>query len=252
MKVLVTGGRGVLGRMLTPRLGAAGHEVVVSSRKEHAVPEGPEIRVLDLTDASSTEPALDGIDTVLHAASNAARSKTVDIEGTARLLEAAERAGVGHVVYISIVGVDQHPFPYYRAKLTAEGLVSDSATPDSILRATQFHEFLDRILASGGPIIPVFRGFEFQVIDSGAVADRLVALVDAGPQGRVDDIGGPRSEPMHDMAHSWKHATGSAKAIMPIPVFGRSAQAFRSKAHHTPNTLAGTTTWDDYLAAKYG
>lgn len=251
MKVLVTGGGGTLGRLLAPRLGTAGHDVVVTSRSEGAAPEGAELRVLDLAKGPVPTGTFDGVDTVIHAASDARRSKVVDVGGTSALMEVADRSDVVHVVYISIVGVDEHPFPYYRSKLEAEQLVEGAATPHSILRATQFHQFLDWILGSGGPIIPVFSDFEFQVIDGGVVADHLVELVAAGPQGRVPDIGGPRREKMHDMAHTWKDATGSGKVIMPVPVFGKSARAFRERRHHTPNALAGTPTWDEWLKTRY-
>jgi uncharacterized protein YbjT (DUF2867 family) len=251
MNVLVTGGHGTLGRLLTPRLQAAGHYVVVASRKERTTPEGTKSIVLDLSSGTLAEDTFDGIDAVVHTASNAGRSKTVDVTGTQLLIGVAERAGLDHFVYISIVGIDDHPFAYYRSKLEAERLITDGATPSTILRATQFHQFLDRIFGSFGPIIPVFNGFEWQVIDGGAVADRLVELIDAGPQGRVEDLGGPRSEPMHDMAHSWKEAAGSGKPIMPVPVFGKSAKAFRANIHHTPSRLVGTPTWDDYLATTY-
>ena len=251
-QVLVTGGRGTLGRLLVPGLQDAGHIVIVSSRRERTPPEGAELRVLDLSSGTIGEEIFDGIDVVIHAASNAGRSKAVDVTGTELLVGAAERASVGHIIYPSIVGIDDHPFPYYRSKLEAEGLIDAGATPHTILRATQFHQFLDRIFGSFGPIIPVFRGFEWQVIDGSVVADRLVELVATEPQGRVPDIGGPRSEPMHEMAHSWREASGSGKPIMPVPNFGKSRKAFLAKAHHTPNRVEASPTWDDYLAATYG
>ena len=251
MRVLVTGGQGTLGRLLAPRLQSAGHDVVVTSRKERTPPAGVELRVLDLSSGTVDEGIFDGVDAIVHTASNPGRSKVVDVTGTQMLVGASKRAGVDHIVYISIVGIDDHPFAYYRSKLEAEEMIEAGETPNTILRATQFHQFLDRIFGSFGPIIPVFNGFEWQVVDGGAIADRLVELVDAGPQGRVTDIGGPRSEPMHDMAHSWKKAVGSAKPIMPVPVFGKSARAFRAKVHHTPNRLARSPTWDGYLASAY-
>ncbi len=250
MNVLVTGGRGTLGRLLVPRLVAAGHDVIVTSRSDREPPPGTTLRRLDLTEEAIPPATLDGVDTIVHAASNPARTKSVDIEGTQRLLTAAHDAGVGHVVYLSIVGVDGHPFPYYKAKVAAERLIAEGDVPHTIFRATQFHEFLDRIFKTG-PIIAAFRGIEFQVIDGGVVADRLVELIAAGPAGRADDLGGPQGEDMRSMAERWKTATGTRQPLVPLPALGKAARAFKEKRHFTPNRAQGTPTWDDWLVATY-
>lgn len=249
MRVLVTGGRGVVGRLLVPRLLASGHDVEVSSRRSGTGPGGVPTRVLDLT-APIPDGTLDGFDVVVHAATNPARTKTVDVEGTSAIVQAAGRAGVGHLIYLSIVGIDGHPFPYYRAKVAAEHHVVGH-TGHTILRTTQFHEFLDRIFSTG-PVVAAFRGVEFQVIDGGVVADRLVELVAVGPGGRVADMGGPQSERMTTMAASWKEASASRKPVIRLPVFGRAARAFKAKQHHTPNATPGSPTWDEWLTRRYG
>jgi len=251
MRVLVTGGRGTFGRLVTPRLQAAGHEVIITSRSQGPAPEGTQCRVLDLSRSRVPPGILDGIDAIVHAASNPVRPVSVDVRGTALIAEAAEQAGTGHMVYLSIVGVDAHPFPYYKAKAAAERTIEAGTAPHSILRATQFHEFLDRIFRTG-PFITIFPGFEFQVIDGGAVAERVAELVAAGPQGRVADLGGPQTERMQRMATTWKQATGSRKPIVSMPVWGRTARAFRQRRHHSPNHATGTRTWDAWLSDTYG
>ena len=240
MTVLITGGRGVLGTLLKPRLENAGASVVVGSRTA-----GPSRVAFDISKPIDPRQ-LDGVTTVVHAASNPARTKAVDIDGTDRLLRACEAAGVEHVVYLSIVGIDNHPFPYYRAKLAAEQLIEAAEVPHSILRATQFHEFLARIFSTG-PVAIRFVGLEFQVIDGGVVADRLASIVSTGPAGRAPDIGGPRSESMERLAVTWKNASGSRKPIVPIPVFGRAARAFKERRHFTDNKLTDSPTWDEWL-----
>ena len=185
----------------------------------------------------------------MHAATNPAHSKTVDVDGTKRLLTAAALAGVEHVVYLSIVGIDDHPFRYYRAKLQAERYIEQSGLGHSILRATQFHEFLERIFTTG-PVTVRFPGLEFQLIDGAAVAEH-VARVAVGPAaGRLPDIGGPQAETMQHMAESWKRVSGSRKPIVPVPVAGKIATAFRERRHFTPNRLEGSRTWDDRLRAQ--
>lgn len=250
MRVMITGGRGTLGRLLVPRLQAAGHEVVITSRSDGPSSPGTERRHLDLARPQLTPGILDGIDTIVHAASNPARPATVDVGGTALLVQAAVQSGIQHLIYPSIVGVDDHPFFYYRAKAAAERRIEDGGVPHTILRATQFHEFLDRIFSTG-PFVTVFPGFSFQVIDGGTVADRLVELVAAGPMARADDLGGPHPERMRRMAITWKQASGSSRPMVPVPVFGRTARAFRQNKHHTPNRASGTPEWDTWLKNRY-
>jgi len=93
------------------------------------------------------DTAVAGTEVIIHAASSSTRrAQQVDVVGTERLLAAAHRAGVGHFIYISIVGIEQVPFPYYRYKLAAEKLVEAGGVPWSILRTTQFHNLLDLLL----------------------------------------------------------------------------------------------------------
>ena len=250
MRVMVTGGRGTLGQLLLPRLLQAGHEVVITSRSDGPAETGIERRRLDLAAPRIPPGTLDGIDTIIHAASNPSRPSTVDVQGTGLLVGTAAQTGVGHLIYPSIVGVDNHPFFYYRAKRAAEQRIEDGEVPHTIVRATQFHEFLDRIFSTG-PFITVFPGFSFQVIDGGVVADQVVGLVGAGPQGRIPDLGGPHPERMRRMATTWKQAAGSRRPVAPVPVVGRTARAFRQNKHHTPNRANGTPDWDTWLEHNY-
>jgi uncharacterized protein YbjT (DUF2867 family) len=247
---MVTGGRGTLGQLLLPRLLEAGHEVVITSRSDGPTSPGTERRRLDLSASRIPPGTLDGIDTIIHAASNPARPSTVDEKGTALLVGRAAQVGVGHLIYPSIVGVDDHPFFYYRAKRAAEQRIEDGEVPHTIVRATQFHEFLDRIFSTG-PFITVFPGFSFQVIDGGVVADRVLELVAAGPRGRVADLGGPYPEQMRRMATTWRQAARSRRPVVPVPVVGKTARAFRQNKHHTPNRADGTPDWDTWLSDKY-
>src|SRR5690606_13323976 len=137
------------------------------------------------------DTAVAGAEVIIHAASSSTRrTQQVDVVGTERLLAAAHRAGVGHFIYISIVGIEQVPFPYYRYKLAAEKLVEAGGVPWSILRTTQFHNLLDlllQLLARTPFVLPVPQDLPFQPIDVGEVAALLVDAVTAGPGGRLPD-----------------------------------------------------------------
>ncbi|WP_213455759.1 SDR family oxidoreductase [Rhizomonospora bruguierae] len=102
MRVLVTGGTGTLGRALVPLLVEAGHDTTVMSRRP-----GPGDAVADLVTGDGLAAAVAGADTVVHLASSPYRRTMAEVEigGTGRLLAAAAGAGVGHLIYVSIVAV---------------------------------------------------------------------------------------------------------------------------------------------------
>src|SRR5262245_5581061 len=148
MRVLVTGGTGRLGRALIPLLSTTGHSVTILSRVQRA---GPGLHVScavgDLITGAGLREAVVEIDCIVHLASDSRNARAVDVEGTRRLVDHARAAGVKHLVYVSIVGVDRIPFAYYQCKLEAERIVVDSGVPYSILRATQFHSFVAFLLS---------------------------------------------------------------------------------------------------------
>jgi len=250
-RVLVTGGTGELGRAVVGRLLTEGAEVRVLSRREHpGVPPGVDVVQGNLVSGAGVAAAVAGVGIVVHCASNGRRSG--DVEGTRQLVGAAEEAGVTHLAYISIVGVDRNPFAYYRAKLDAEGIVAAGRVPWTILRATQFHGLLWRVLRAQGrlPALLVPRGFRFQPIDSGEVAARLVDLALGGPAGRAPDMGGPEAWTAEDVARAYLAAAGLRRPLLRVPVPGAVGRAFRDGAQLAPGHADGAITWDDYLRRR--
>jgi len=186
---LVTGGTGSLGSRVVNRLRGAGREVRALSR---SVRSGT-VRG-DLLTGEGLKEAVEGVDVIVHCASSPTRTRRTDAEGTKRLLKTAEQAGVSNFVFISIVGVDRNPYyPYYRMKLEVERIIEQSAVPYTILRATQFHEFVLRLIQflDRLPVMVMPKGFLLQPIDIGEVADRLVEIALSEPAERASDIGGP-------------------------------------------------------------
>lgn len=234
--ILVTGGTGILGRQVTALLREAGHETRVLSRTREPY-KG------DLRTGEGLAKALDGVATVVHCAT-APRGDDV---GTRRLIEAAK--GVGHLVYISIVGVDGHPFSYYRAKRACELLVERSGVPYTILRATQFHELV--AMAAGVlarlPVVPVPTGTSVQPVDSALVARRMAELATGEPAGWVPDIGGPRVEPVEQLMRTYLRAKGKRRAVVRVRFPGRVFAAFRRGDHLAPGHADGTITFAEWL-----
>ena len=123
---------------------------------------------------------------VVHAASDPQGDPwQVDVAGTRRLVEAVDRSRLRHLVYISIVGVDRIPYGYYRAKFAAEQVLLASGLPVTLLRVTQFHDFVDFLLdtARRGPVLPVPMGWRVQPVDVGEVAQHVTEVC-AGRTGR--------------------------------------------------------------------
>jgi len=253
-KVLLTGGTGKLGRELTPRLLAAGYTVRVMSRRDPKTGEDTQIEWAraSLESGVGLAEAVAGVKVVIHAASSPNKRK-VDVDGTARLLDQARMAGIDHFIYISIVGVDQIGFSYYRNKLAAEDLIETSDLPWSILRATQFHYLIDKLLGllTRLPVALIPTDWQFQSISAGEVADHLVAAVQRGPAGRLSDIGGPELLRLDEMARMWLAARHMRRPIIHLPLPGKLSAGFRRGLNTSPQNRAGGLTWAEWLAGRY-
>ncbi|MFI5692387.1 SDR family oxidoreductase [Kribbella sp. NPDC051586] len=237
--ILVTGGTGTLGRPTVTRLRAADHQVRVLSRKP-----GPDHVVADLTSGAGLQAAVEGTDVIVHLATSQGRR---DVQQASNLLTAA--AGMKHVVVMSIAGIDRIPLPYYRSKLAAERLVAESGVPYTILRATQFHNLIDRVLSAQrffpaviAPSIPL------QPIAVEDVAVRLTELVDQAPlNGRAPDIGGPERRSVPELARQWKQVRASSRPVVPVRLGGRTFRAFADGAAMVDGPPYGHLTFGEYL-----
>jgi uncharacterized protein YbjT (DUF2867 family) len=257
--MLVTGGSGTLGRQVVARLRAAGQPVRVLSRRPTGFPDGVQLASGDLATGEGVDAAMAGIDVVIHCAGSA---KGDDVKART-LVDAAKRAGVRHIVYISVVGADATPidgpidramFGYFGAKHAAERLIAESGIPWTTLRATQFHDLTYKTLEQLAkmPVMPIFGGMSFQPVDSGEVADRLVDLALDEPAGLVEPIGGPRVYGMDELAKSYLAATDRRKPIFAMPIFGAAARAQKRGVNLAPDRAIGRATWEQFLAEKVG
>jgi len=201
----------------------------------------------DILDRESVVAAVRGMDVVIHAATSPyPRGQRTEVEGTRHVIDAAATTGA-HVVYVSIVGVDRHRFPYYKAKWQAEQLVEASTSGWTIQRATQCHDMLDMFL--GMPVFIRTPHLAFQVVDPGEVAQRLAHLVEAMPQGRVDDFGGPEIVPIQTLAAERQRITGRRSRLFRVQRIG-FVRDFDDGKHLCPNHRVGRITWRDWLRAS--
>jgi uncharacterized protein YbjT (DUF2867 family) len=259
--VVVTGGTGHLGRDLVARLKSS-YQVRVLARSAGSDPDVEWIRG-DLATGEGIAAALAGSQTLIHAAtlSPAARRgyflpkdmwsspAEVDRDGTARLLAEATSAGVGHLVYVSIVGIDHPRVPYLRRKLEAENLVRESPIPWSIARAAQFHWLLDRLLGKMArlPVLPLPSGVSLEPVDTTDFADYLVEAAVKGPGGRLTDFGGPEVLSLSQAFDQWRRIRQRSVRSFAIPLPSRARKAAAAMSLSEPGSRHGTVTWADWM-----
>lgn len=232
MTILITGGAGVLGRAVVARLPQARR----ASRRTG----------VDLETGAGVAAALDGVSTVLHLATTLRGPRDVRMAET--LVDAARH--VDHLVFVSIVGVDEIPLPYYRGKLAAERVVA--RVPHTIVRATQFHDLVHKILAVAAysPLMPV-PAFRVQPVDVRDVAARLAELAAGEPRGRAPDFGGPAVHTFDELAGQYLTATGRRRWRVPVALPGKVFRGYRAGANLVaPSHPAGTITFERYCADR--
>ncbi|MEV6427719.1 SDR family oxidoreductase [Nocardia sp. NPDC051463] len=241
---LVTGGTGVLGKLVVDRLRERGHDVRVLSRRP-----GAGTHVGDLRTGAGVAEAAAGAALIVHAASDFRRVGRPDIAQTEHLLAAA--TGASHLLYVSIVGIDRIPFAYYRNKLACEQLITGSDVPHTILRATQFHELIAFALQAVErlPLAPLPVDFRFQPVAAADVATRIADLIDGEPLGRAPDFGGPEVQTLAELLEVWRAFRARPRRTIRIPVPGRVGRAYRNGDNTCPDHTEGTETWQRFVAS---
>ena len=228
---------------------AAGHRVRALSRRERT--DGSPVRWHrgDLLEGTGIDGAVDGVDVIVNCATQPTRDK--DVTSMQNLTSAVRRAGTGHLVHVSIVGIDRIPLPYYQTKLRVEKVLEASGVGHTVLRATQFHDLINTSFSIQrySPVLWALRDVRFQPIDTRDVAGRLVELIDAEPAGRVPDIGGPTVHTHAELARIYLSAHGGRRKVVSVPVPGRIVAGFRMGANLAPENPVGTIEFADYVAA---
>ena len=242
MKVLVTGGTGVVGEAAVTALLRDGHTVRLLSRnaKEDARQwlEGVEPWPASICDHSELRGCAEGCDLVLHAAgiveeaSPEATFEAVNVEGTRSILREAERCKVGRFIYVSSLGAETGDSPYHRSKRRAEDIVRGFAGGWIVVRPGNVYgpgdEVVSRILTMVRtfPVIPVLGSGDdkFQPI---WVEDLALALGECVRRtdlhGRVLEIAGEDKTSLTDLVDRFSEITGRSPTRVPIPSFVASA-----------------------------
>jgi uncharacterized protein YbjT (DUF2867 family) len=213
MKIVVIGGSGLIGTKLVSRLRQKGHEVVAAS---------PNTGVDTITGEGLAE-ALAGARVVVDLANSPSWEDRAVLEffttSGRNLLAAETAAGVRHHVALSIVGTDRTPDNgYFRAKVAQEKLIEASGVPYTIVRSTQFLEFLGGIAASSadGNVVRLSPGL-FQPIAADDVAAIVADVALAAPRNGVVEIAGPERAPFHEIVARYLKAVGDPREVVSDP-----------------------------------
>jgi uncharacterized protein YbjT (DUF2867 family) len=252
-EILVTGASGMLGRHLCRVLHEHDISFRAASRNKPRLDFEIDYIKMDLDTGKGLEDALKGIKYIFHLASRGMDKKQItDAESTKRILKTCG-SRISHFIYISIVGIDKIPFGYYIDKLNAEENILASGIPFTILRATQFHDFIDMLLKIQGrfPVYFLPKKFKFQTIETPAAAKELLKIYNNGPKDDIINIGGPRVMNWGEMAKSWAKAGNLNKLFINLPLPGKAANGFRHGYNTCDEKSEYSNTWEEYLKNKY-
>lgn len=244
MKIVVIGGTGLIGTQLCNNLRQRGHEVLAGS---------PNTGVNTIT-GEGLQVALAGAEVVVDVANSPSFEDAPVLEffeTSGRNLAAAEKAaGVKHHVALSVVGTDRMlASGYFRAKMAQEKLIKESGVPYSILRATQFFEFIGAIAQSGvqGNSIRL-PAAEFQPIASADVATALTKIAEQPPTNQTEEVAGPDRQPMVWFAKAYlKHNEDPREVISDVEATYFGAPIDDRSLTPGTNPLIGATRFETWL-----
>jgi uncharacterized protein YbjT (DUF2867 family) len=245
MKLAVIGGTGLIGSQVVKVLNASGHE---------AVPYSPSTG-LDLLSGKGLPEALRGADVAV----NLTNSPTFDDASPAffqqtmhNLLTAASAAGVGHVLVLSIVGADRVlGLDYYRAKVLQEDILKAGPVPYSIVRATQFFEFMDWLVSEAADENTVrLPATLVQPIASADVAQEVADVSVGSPLRGTRDIAGPDVFAFDELGRITLAARGDHRAVVTDNSAGMLAAASGNALIARDGAVIAKATYREWLARQ--
>ena len=219
VRIAVAGATGVVGRHVVAELGRRGHEAVALARSQG-------VDVMHLDGLANHLAGVDAVVDTLGITTTRRKPATDFFTTTSRNLLAAERAaGIKRHVLLSIVGIDNSSFGYYRAKMAQEEEARAIDPSVTILRATQFHEFAEQMLdrAKAGPVVVIPR-MRSATVAAAEVAVSLVDLVENPYSGTVE-LGGPEKHDMPELVRQVAAARGIRAKVVAVKVPGSAGKA---------------------------
>jgi len=212
MRIVIIGGTGLIGSKTANILRQGGHEVIAAA---------PNTGVNTIT-GEGLKAALTGTQVVIDLANSPSFEDKAVLEffetSGRNLLGAETAAGVTHHVALSIVGIDRSDNGYFRAKVAQEKLIVASGVPYTIIRSTQFMEFLRGIADSGaeGNKVRIATGM-FQPIAADDVAASVADVAIAAPRNGIVEIAGPERAPFNEIVARYLKAIGDPREVVRDP-----------------------------------
>ncbi|MFJ1472592.1 MULTISPECIES: SDR family oxidoreductase [Massilia] len=213
MKIVVIGGTGLIGSKTVAILRQGGHEVIAGSPKNG----------INSITGDGLKEAMAGAHVVIDLANAPSWEDQAVLEffqtSSHNILAAEAATGVRHHVALSIVGTDRMPDNgYFRAKVAQEKLIQAAGSPYTIIRSTQFMEFLGGIATSStdGNIVRLSPGL-FQPIASDDVAAIVADVALAAPRNGIVDIAGPERAPFNEFVARYLKAIGDPREVVSDP-----------------------------------
>jgi uncharacterized protein YbjT (DUF2867 family) len=255
MRIAVIGGTGVAGRAAAAEAVRRGHDVVVVGRTRPADPvSGTTFARADVTTGEGLDDALRGAAVVVDASNiasqNEQKARAFFVGATRRLTAAEAAAGVRRHVLLSIVGIDDVPSGYYKAKVAQERAAREGPVPVSVVRATQFHDFPRQVLSvtAKGPVALV-PAITVQPVSTADVARVLLDAAEAAEAPPLLQVGGPERHELVDLARRTLAAEGRKVLVLPLRVPGEVGRAMRGGGLLLGEGRTGSERFEDWLAA---
>jgi uncharacterized protein YbjT (DUF2867 family) len=245
-KIAVTGATGQLGSQLVDVLEGQGHEVVPIARSKG----------VDVITGEGLVDALQGVEVVVDLATGPSPNEKEATEffttSTHNLQEAGVQAGVKRIVLVSIIGIDRFHTGYNAAKLAQEKAAREGPIPTRIVRAAQFHEFVEQLLEwsrqGDAAYVPAMNT---QVVAARALAEVLAELVtDSEPTGPTIEVAGPRAERLVDLARMLVAERGEGLEVNETTDFFPEGDVYDSDAPLPgPDAKLVGPTYEDWVKA---
>jgi uncharacterized protein YbjT (DUF2867 family) len=219
VRIAVVGGTGTVGRLVVQEAQETGATAVALARSTG----------VDLVTGHGLRAALDGCDAVVDVGNvttlSRRRSVAFFTAATGHLVQACADTGVGHLVVLSIVGVDEVDSGYYAGKRRQEEVALAGSVPATVLRATQFHEFAAQMLGTSiGPLVPVPQ-MHCRPVSAREVARHLVSLARGPAIGHAPELAGPEEAEMTDLVRRLARARGERRLVVPLRLPGAAGRA---------------------------
>jgi uncharacterized protein YbjT (DUF2867 family) len=253
--LLITGGTGLLGSEVVRQLAQKDDFTLRLLVREKANRSGYREHEFtgDLATGKGIAEALAGVSVIIHCASDPQQSECVDIGGTAHLITNLDRKVFQHFIYISIVGADNTSYPYYRSKIATEHLIQESGIPYTIVRATQFHNFvINQIKALRIENTEVFipAGLKFQPISIDDVARQLISSAEKKATNEIINRGGPEILTFEKLVQDYFDSLHKPHRFASILPSNTREQMFTSGINLVPDFATGKITWQHFLRSR--